>query len=272
MATSRLVQCPEIGRCPESGHCPESRQGVDARMAQRSGVRPGPRRSLTEGDILAAAVGLLDRGGADALSMRAVAAAVGVAPNALYTYFRTKTSLLHAVTDELLGQVDRGLLPDPARPWRDRLARYAARGAGDVAGPPGVGTAPAELAARRPARAGGGGGAPRRPRRRRPHRRGRGPGVLPAHDLRARRRRIRCRRPRTDTDPSTTTPARPLDVRPSRSRPTYPRAAAEVEVIAAYNSAEQYLWGLHRLLDGLDSRGVGDVPTPGTHACPGRRR
>src|SRR4051812_15108708 len=127
MATSRLVQCPEIGRCPESGHCPESRQGVDARMAQPSGSRPGPRRSLTEGDILAAAVGLLDRGGADALSMRAVAAAVGVAPNALYTYFRTKRSLLHAVTDELLGQVDRRLLLDPARPWRERLARYAVK-------------------------------------------------------------------------------------------------------------------------------------------------
>ena len=44
----------------------------------------------------------------------------------------------------------------------------------------------------------------------------------------------------------------------------YPRAAAQSDVIAAYNSVEQYLWGLDRLLDGLGSRGVGSVSSLGT--------
>jgi hypothetical protein len=32
---------------------------------------------------------------------------------------------------------------------------------------------------------------------------------------------------------------------------TYPRAAAASDIIAGYISTEQYLWGLHRILDGL---------------------
>jgi TetR/AcrR family tetracycline transcriptional repressor len=94
-------------------------------MSETMTRRPGPRRALSEDDILAAGMGLLDGGGAAALSMRAVAGAVGVAPNALYTYFPTKTALLHALTDELLGQVDHRPLRDPALAWRDRLTRYA---------------------------------------------------------------------------------------------------------------------------------------------------
>jgi AcrR family transcriptional regulator len=94
-------------------------------MADAVARRPGPRRALSEDDILVAAMALLDRGGAAALSMRAVAGAVGVAPNALYTYFPTKTALLHALTDELLGQVDERALGDPALGWRERLTRYA---------------------------------------------------------------------------------------------------------------------------------------------------
>ncbi|MEA3215617.1 MAG: TetR/AcrR family transcriptional regulator, tetracycline repressor protein, partial [Acidimicrobiia bacterium] len=48
--------------------------------------RPGPRRTLTEDEILDAALGLLDDGGANAASVRGIAARVGVAPNAVYTY------------------------------------------------------------------------------------------------------------------------------------------------------------------------------------------
>ena len=85
-------------------------------MAQSTIGRPGPRRSLAEGDIVAAATSLLDQGGAAALSMRAVAGAVGVAPNALYTYFRTKTALLHAILVGFRQQADRG-------PMSDRVAQ-----------------------------------------------------------------------------------------------------------------------------------------------------
>ena len=52
--------------------------------------RRGPRRALSEEEILDAALGLLDDGGPDAASVRGIAARVGVAPNAIYTYFPTR--------------------------------------------------------------------------------------------------------------------------------------------------------------------------------------
>jgi AcrR family transcriptional regulator len=52
--------------------------------------RPGPRRALTEDEILDAALRLLDEGGANGASVRGIAAKVGVAPNAVYTYFPDK--------------------------------------------------------------------------------------------------------------------------------------------------------------------------------------
>ena len=42
--------------------------------------RPGPRRALTEDEILDAALSLLDEGGVNAASVRGIAARVGVAP------------------------------------------------------------------------------------------------------------------------------------------------------------------------------------------------
>jgi AcrR family transcriptional regulator len=45
--------------------------------------RRGPRRALTEDEILDAALSLLDEGGRDAASVRGIAARVGVAPNAV---------------------------------------------------------------------------------------------------------------------------------------------------------------------------------------------
>jgi TetR/AcrR family tetracycline transcriptional repressor len=47
--------------------------------------RRGPRRATTEDEILDVALALLDEGGATAVSIRGIAARVGVAPNAVYT-------------------------------------------------------------------------------------------------------------------------------------------------------------------------------------------
>nr|BFE78827.1 hypothetical protein GCM10020093_014280 [Planobispora longispora] len=76
-------------------------------------ARPGPRRALSEREILDAAMRLLDGGGAEALSVRSVAAELGVAPNALYTYFASKPVLVRALVDDLLGQVGPGTLTPP---------------------------------------------------------------------------------------------------------------------------------------------------------------
>jgi TetR/AcrR family tetracycline transcriptional repressor len=56
--------------------------------------------------------------GVEGLSMRRLADALGVMPNALYTYFPDKAAILDAVLDDLLGDVG---APSPEGPWRDGL-------------------------------------------------------------------------------------------------------------------------------------------------------
>ena len=87
--------------------------------------RPGPRRALTEDEILDAALTLLDEGGAGAASIRGIAARVGVAPNAVYTYFPGKAAVFEALVERLLGEVDHDAFADRSRPWRDRVEAVA---------------------------------------------------------------------------------------------------------------------------------------------------
>ena len=54
------------------------------------------------GDIVDRAIGVLDSVGLEALSMRKLAADLGVQPGALYHHFTNKDALLAAVADELL--------------------------------------------------------------------------------------------------------------------------------------------------------------------------
>jgi TetR/AcrR family tetracycline transcriptional repressor len=87
--------------------------------------RPGPRRALTESEILDAALSLLDDGGPDAASVRGIAARVGVAPNAVYTYFPDKAAVIKALVERLLGEVDHDVFADRERPWRERVEALA---------------------------------------------------------------------------------------------------------------------------------------------------
>jgi TetR/AcrR family transcriptional regulator, tetracycline repressor protein len=57
----------------------------------------------------------------DRLTMRRLATELGVAPNALYTYYPDKEALLDALVDDLLGGIEAG---DPDQgDWRDGLVR-----------------------------------------------------------------------------------------------------------------------------------------------------
>src|SRR3954466_1490431 len=87
--------------------------------------RPGPRRALTEDEILDAALSLLDDGGPHAASVRGIAARVGVAPNAVYTYFPDKAAVVRALVERLLGEVDHDVFTDRERPWRERVEALA---------------------------------------------------------------------------------------------------------------------------------------------------
>jgi len=72
-----------------------------------------------------AALSLLDEGGPEAASIRGIAARVGLAPNAVYTYFPDKASIVRALVERLLGEVDHDVFADRERHWRDRLEALA---------------------------------------------------------------------------------------------------------------------------------------------------
>ena len=81
----------------------------------------GQRAGLTRESVLGAARRIADEEGVDRLTMRRLAAELGVMPNALYTYVPDKEGLLDALVDDLLGGIDVG---DPAAgDWRDGLVQ-----------------------------------------------------------------------------------------------------------------------------------------------------
>lgn len=214
-------------------------------------ARPGPRRTLDEPAILAAALRVLDDGGAAALSVRSVAAAVGVAPNALYTYFPTKADLTRALVDDLLGRVEGS--PRPSGNWREEVEDLA-DGLRDVLLAH-AGAVPLLLASAFD-----------------------GPNALALGE------RLLCVLVRGGLDPNqaartaylVTTyvlgvtaldvaelppgTVRPDDATREQARrqaltdlpsDTHPLTAATVDVIAAYNGTDQFHWGLQRILDGI---------------------
>ncbi|GAB89875.1 TetR/AcrR family transcriptional regulator [Gordonia rhizosphera] len=79
--------------------------------------------SNTRADVLRAARDILTEHSLADLSMRRLAADLGVRPNALYWHFPNKQTLLAALSDEILSSV--GAPPD-ALDWDDRLAHLAA--------------------------------------------------------------------------------------------------------------------------------------------------
>ncbi len=220
------------------------------------GTRPGPRRALSEAEILGAALRLLDEAGAAGLSVRSVAARVGVAPNALYTYFPTKAALVRALIDALMGQLDRDALLDDTCPWRARVTAFAldARAlllahpgavplllSSPFDGPNALALGERLLAALADA------------------------GLEPADAARASYVLFTYVLGTVALDVAELQPAAaPVD-EPARTEArregltqipaeAFPRTAGSRDVIAAYNSTAQYLWGLDRLLDGVMAR------------------
>jgi AcrR family transcriptional regulator len=223
--------------------------------------RPGPRRALTEGDILDAALSLLDEGGVDAASLRGIAGRVGVAPNAVYTYFPDKAAVFRALVERLLGGVDHDVFADRERPWRERVEALALDLRAHLSAHPGaVGLmvggpmngpqalalnerllqllADAGLGQTDAARASYllivyvfGSMALEVADAREPGR------LAPESDRIAGRRQAHAATPAGE----------------------FPRSAAAATTMAGYISTDQYLWGLRRVLDGIAVR-VDDVP------------
>jgi AcrR family transcriptional regulator len=72
--------------------------------------------------IVSTALDLVDQHGVDALTMRALARALGADPMAVYRHVRDKEALLGALCDALLADLDPF---DPDRPWRPQVERFA---------------------------------------------------------------------------------------------------------------------------------------------------
>jgi TetR/AcrR family transcriptional regulator, tetracycline repressor protein len=82
---------------------------------------PGQRAGLTRAAVLDTAHALLAEEGLDALTMRALARRLGVAPNALYSHVPGKTELVDALLDDRLSLVE-----EPAPDAPDPVAALAA--------------------------------------------------------------------------------------------------------------------------------------------------
>ncbi|MFG2248447.1 TetR/AcrR family transcriptional regulator C-terminal domain-containing protein [Spirillospora sp. NPDC048823] len=79
---------------------------------------PQPRPVLTRERIVLAAVELIEREDADALSMRRVAAELGVAVMSLYNHVPNKDALLEGVAEHVVSGLE--LHDDPSEPWQER--------------------------------------------------------------------------------------------------------------------------------------------------------
>jgi AcrR family transcriptional regulator len=85
----------------------------------RSARGPVPEHSAAE--IARAAISLADSHGLSAVTMRAVAAAIGAAPASLYRYVNTRSELLELMADQTAGEYKMDA-PDTGEPATDLLA------------------------------------------------------------------------------------------------------------------------------------------------------
>jgi TetR/AcrR family tetracycline transcriptional repressor len=214
--------------------------------------RPGPRRALTEDEILDATLQLLDEGGANGASVRGIAAKVGVAPNAVYTYFPDKAAVIGALVERLFSEVDHGVFADRAQPWRQRVESLCVELRARLAAHPGAVTLMI--------------GQPRTG----PHALALGErllelfadaGLTPIDAARASHLLFGYVFSSVALDiadqnqPGSPSTAERIAARKqafaAAPADQLPRTAAAAAVMASNISTEQYLWGLHRILDGI---------------------
>lgn len=81
------------------------------------------RNSITRDEIIRVALGICETEGAEALTMRAVAAAMDAAPMSLYNHMATKDELLDAVLDTVMGRLQ--VATDLSADWEDELVSFA---------------------------------------------------------------------------------------------------------------------------------------------------
>ncbi|MFI9550782.1 GntR family transcriptional regulator [Nonomuraea endophytica] len=99
----------------------ETKVGAGTVVSGRTGMKrqPAPRQALDRKQTLRAAIAIADAEGLDAVSMRRLAAELGVGPMSLYRHVSSKDELVTQMTDEVFGEQE---LPDPGPDgWRAKL-------------------------------------------------------------------------------------------------------------------------------------------------------
>ena len=85
--------------------------------------RRGPKPGRTIAEIGAAGVVVADRDGLEGVSMKSVAAELGMTPMSLYRYVDAKEQLVEVMLDSAYGPADLEVVS--SGPWRARLTRWA---------------------------------------------------------------------------------------------------------------------------------------------------
>lgn len=93
--------------------------------SKRAAARP----PLTRERIIDTAIVLIEREGDDGVSMRRIAAELGVAPMSLYNHIPSKSMLLEGIANRVLSMLT---IDDASKAWQDR-ARSLLRGYHDLA-------------------------------------------------------------------------------------------------------------------------------------------
>lgn len=82
--------------------------------------RQSRQRGLERDTIVAAALGVVDREGLDAATLRRVAEELGTSAASLYDYVESKDVLVELMLDRVLGEIETSDLPD-SRAWQEQV-------------------------------------------------------------------------------------------------------------------------------------------------------
>ncbi|WP_407358794.1 TetR/AcrR family transcriptional regulator [Microbacterium sp. LTA6] len=93
------------------------------RHERTASPRRGPKPRFTVDSLVSAAIELADAEGADAVSMRGLATALGSSAMSLYSYVPDKSTLIALMADQVTAAMRHGDYSDPD--WRVRLDRLA---------------------------------------------------------------------------------------------------------------------------------------------------
>ncbi|HZA71390.1 MAG TPA: TetR/AcrR family transcriptional regulator C-terminal domain-containing protein [Propionibacteriaceae bacterium] len=101
---------------------PEGRRAIECLWNPQpapAGRGPRPRKSLAE--VVDAGVAIADAEGLEALSIRKVAARLGIGAMSVYTYVPGRSELIELMIDRVYGEHG---IPDPALGWRARIEEW----------------------------------------------------------------------------------------------------------------------------------------------------